>query len=426
MLINKLKQKLSGEFIRNVGWLGGAELANRVFRLGTTVVLARLLSPHDYGLAAVVITTNEFAHVFTLRAGIGGKVIQSSEEDVEVLSNTAYWLNWILCGSLFIIQCAAAYPIALFYGDNRVIFPICVAALVYLMLPIYAIQNARITRENRLDVTAIGNVLQSFFGNIFTVILAFLGLGMWAIVLPIVLTCPIWIVVNYSNHSWRPTKSFTLYRWQEIVDFGKDVLGYQLLDKLRSNLDYLLIGGFLGVDVLGFYYFAFNAGLGISLNIINVLVWPLFPHLCAARGDLKQLKQKYFSSLKTIASVIVPLVLLQSSLAPFYVPIIFGEQWVEAIPILILICLSALPRPFASAAAMLLQSVDKSRLNLYWSFIFTGFFAAALVVAMQWGTLAVAAAVLISHISAMPLFAVWATKYVFGKKSPLSFEGAKV
>jgi PST family polysaccharide transporter len=52
MLINKLKQQLSGQFIRNVGWLGGAELANRIFRLGTTITLARLLNPYDYGLVS--------------------------------------------------------------------------------------------------------------------------------------------------------------------------------------------------------------------------------------------------------------------------------------------------------------------------------------------------------------------------------------
>jgi len=93
MVINKLKQKLSGQFVRNVGWLGAGELLNRVFRLGTTVILAHLLSPHDYGLAAIVLTTKDFATVFSLRSGIGSKIIQADEKDVEVLSNTAYWLN---------------------------------------------------------------------------------------------------------------------------------------------------------------------------------------------------------------------------------------------------------------------------------------------------------------------------------------------
>ncbi len=420
MFINKLKQKLSSQFVRNVGWMGGGELANRIFRLATTVVLARLLNPHDYGLAAIVLTTKDFATIFTLRSGIGGKLIQADEKDVEILSNTSYWLNWILCIGLFSIQCAAAFPIAYFYKNNQVILPICVAAIEYLLLPIFAIQMALVNRENRFKVTALASTLQSFFGNIATMLLAFLGMGMWAIVLPGVLSIPVWIFVAYKSHSWRPTKKFTLYRWREIVNFGKNVLGVELLDKLRANLDYLLVGKFLGVEALGLYFFAFNAGLGISMNVINVLTWPLLPHLCAARGDFKQLKEKYFSSVKTIALVIIPLVLLQSSLAPFYVPIIFGNKWVTAIPILILVCLSALPRPFASAAAMLLVAVDKTDLDLKWNLLFTVILAMLLMIAMKWGIVAVAAAVFISHIVAMPLFSLWATRYVLRPNSPFA------
>lgn len=420
MAINKLKQKLSSPFVRNVGWMGAGELANRIFRLGTTITLARLLSPHDYGLAAIVLTTKEFASVFTLRSGIGCKLIQAEEKDVEVFSNTSYWLNWILCLSLFIIQCIAAFPIAWFYKDNQVILPICFVASEYLLLPIFAIQMALINRENRFNVIALASTIQSALGNLATIILALLGMGMWSIVFPVVLSTPVWIVIAYKSHSWRPTKNVTLCRWREVVNFGKNVLGIELLDKLRANLDYLLVGKFLGVNALGVYYFAFNAGLGISLNVINVLTWPLLPHLCAARSNFQQFKSKYFSSVKTIASVIVPLVILQSSLAPLYVPVVFGHKWITAIPILILICLSALPRPFAMAASSLLLAVNKTDIDFKWNLIFTVFLAMLLIVATKWGILAVAAAVLISHVVALPIFTVWATRYVLRPNSPFA------
>ncbi|HEY9670900.1 MAG TPA: lipopolysaccharide biosynthesis protein [Waterburya sp.] len=420
MLIAKLKQKISSPFVRNVGWLGGGELLNRIFRLGTTVVLARQLSPHDYGLAAIVLTINEFTSVFTLGHGIGGKIIQADEKDVEEISNTAYWINWIVGVSLFIIQCIAAFPLAFFYKNNQLILPICIVATEYLMWPFFAIQMARIERENRLKVSAIANSTQSFFANIASITLALLGMKMWAIVLPAVLTVPVWIVIARKHHSWRPSGSFSLKRWQEIVHFGKNVIAVEFLDKLRANIDYLLVGMFIGINELGIYYFAFNAGLGISLNIINVLTWPLFPHLCTARGNLEQLKSKYFTSLKTIALVVIPMVLLQSSLSPFYVPIVFGQKWVIAIPILILICLSAIPRPFSNAATMLLLAVDKADINLKWSLIFTVIFAMSLMVGLQGGILAVAAAVFISHAVAMPIFSIWATKYVIRTQSSLA------
>ncbi|MEM6752986.1 MAG: lipopolysaccharide biosynthesis protein [Cyanobacteria bacterium P01_C01_bin.38] len=424
MIIEKIRQQLSNQFIRNIGWLGGAELVNRVFRLGATVVLARALTPEDYGLAAVVLTINEFTTVFTLRAGIGGKIVQADEEDVEVFCNTAYWLNWILCFSLFLIQCIAAFPIARFYNEEKLILPLCVYSLVYLMLPFFAVHNALIDRANRLKITAISTAIQSMLNNILIPVFALSGLGMWALVLPGLFTTPVWIVVTHLNVPWRPKMSFTLKRWKEIVDFGKDVLGYELLEKLRANIDYLLVGRILGVEALGIYFFAFNAGLGISLNVINIMVWPLYPHLCAARNNFSEFKHKYFHSLKTIGLVIIPLVILQSSLAPFYVPIVFGQKWTTAVPILVLICLSAIPRPFGTAAALLLQSLDKAWINLRWSVLFTGIFVAALLVGMNWGIDGVAISVLISHAIAMPMFTVWATKFVFAKDS-VAFKQSK-
>ncbi len=196
----------------------------------------------------------------------------------------------------------------------------------------------------------------------------------------------------------------------------KNILGVELLNKLRGNIDYLLVGRFLGIDALGIYYFAFNAGLGISQNIMSAVTSALFPYLCAVRGDLKQLKERYFSTLKSTAMFVVPFIILQSSLAPFYVPIIFGQKWISTIPILVLICLSALPLAFYNPTYLLLNAVGKTHINLYWNLIYTVFFAIALLVAVQWGIFWVAVTVLICQVLAQPVFSIWAIKYVFGQK----------
>ncbi len=415
MLINKLKQILSGQFIRNVGWLGGAELANRIFRLGTTVTLARMFSLQDYGLMAVVYTVFDFATVFTLRGGVGAKIIQADEQDLKSICNTSYWLNWLLCSSVFMIQCLAAFPVAQFYGNNQLILPLCTSALIYLMMPLFIVHCALIERENRLKITAIANATQSILTNTITVILALLGMGVWAIVLPMVLTTPVWIVITWKNHSWRPPKSFSLEKWQEITNFGKNLVLVEFLDKLRGNLDYLIIGKFLGVEALGIYYFAFNAGLGISMNVINTFMSALFPHICAVREDYEQFKERYFTSLKKMTFVVVPLILLQSLLSPFYVPLIFGQKWMPAIPVLIMICLSVIPRIFGWASSLLLNALDKTHINLYLNIIFTVIFAASILFSVKWGIFWVAVAVLSSHLLVLPGFTIWTHQYAFNK-----------
>ncbi|MGL4881057.1 MAG: lipopolysaccharide biosynthesis protein [Waterburya sp.] len=415
MLIEKIKHILSGQFIRNVGWLGLAELVNRVFRLGTTVILARVFSPQDYGLMAVIYTIFDLATVFIFKGGIGAKVIQTDEAKLENTCNTSYWLNWLLCGMLFTIQCLAAYPIAKFYDNEQLVFPILTFSLMYLVYPFFLTHCALIERENRLKVIAVCNAVQSMLINIMTVTLALLGFGIWAIVLPMLITIPVWFIITWKNHDWRPPRSFSLKDWQEIIHFSKNVVGVELLTKLRLNLDYLIVGRFLGVEQLGIYFFAFNAGSGITNNIVNSLMSALYPHLCETRANIKQLYKRYYKSLKTISLTVIPIVILQSALSPIYVPIIFGEKWVSAIPILILICLSVIPMTFKHAASLLLNSIDKTHISLYFDLIYTIAFALGIVISVQWGILSVAVTVLVINFLFSSVFSIYSSKKAFDK-----------
>ncbi len=414
-LLQKLGKKFhsqDGKFLQNLGWLGISGGVNRLTRLLTTIVLARFLTQYDYGLAAIVLTTNEFVRVFT-RNGIGIKLIQVDEDNLESLAQSAYWLNWVIFTGLFIIQCIAAFPIAWIYGDQQLILPICIMGLGLLLVPHGLVQVFLIRRENRLKLLSIVQMIQISTDNILSLIFAIAGWGMWAIVLPKILVSPIWVIFMLKNHSWRPKLKFTNKNWRELIRYGRSVLGVELLNTLRNNLDYLIVGRFLSIEALGIYYFAFNAGLGISLGIINSLKLALLPHLCGARANIQEFKSRYINSLKTIAMIIIPMVLLQSSLAPIYVPIVFGEKWIVAIPVLILICLSAIPRPFADSASQLLLAADKPEIDLKWNILFTLVFAIALFLGVHWQSQGVATSVLIAHGIFMPLFTIWTTRYVF-------------
>lgn len=414
-ILNPIKHKFSNRFTQNVGWLGLAELLNRIFGLGTTVILSRTLSFEDYGLLAIVLTIYEFGNIFTGKAGIGAKIVQASEQDVEVLCETAYWMSWFASGMIFLLQFLAAFPIAWFYQDARLIAPLCVSAVMYLTLPPMTVQTALLERESRLNVFAICQVLRSFVANSLTITFILLGWKFWAVVVASVLALLPWVIIPRRMSSWRPKSTFTLHRWREIASYAVQIIGTEFLAKLRDNLDYLLVGRFLGLEALGIYYFAFNAGLGISLSIINALTVSLWPYLCAARDQLQTLKKRYFTGLKTIALVVIPLVLLQVSLAPIYVPIVFGEHRRVAIPILILICLSAIPRPFFLATTHLLNAVDQAQISVRWSLCFTFIYGIALIIGTHYGIWSVALAVLISQMVITPIFVTWGIRFIFKK-----------
>ena len=304
---------------------------------------------------------------------------------------------------------------AKFYGSDELILPLVTLSIIYLIQPFFLVQEALIIRENRLKITAFSKAALAVITNLITALLALLSMGVWAAVLAMLLAYPAQIIINYKNHSWRPTKNFKLDQWQEVVSFGGNILGVSLLEQLRLNLDYLIVGGFIGVDALGLYFFAFNAGIGISQNVIKVFTSSIFPYLCEVNDNLQELKKRFFSSLKKTSIVVIPLILLQSMLAPFYVPIIFGQKWVTAIPILIIICLSALPLSLYHSTNQLLNAVNKTQINLYWNLIFTVIFAMCLLVVVKWGVLAVALSVLACQVL-IPIFCIWAIKYVFARR----------
>jgi len=412
--LQKLKQRFSGQFIRNVGWLGIAELINRVSRLGVTIVLARTFSAQDYGLMAILYTVMDFATVFTMKGGIGAKIIQTNKQDLDDICNTSYWLNWILCCSVFGLQCVSSFPIANFYKSNELIFPLCVAASIYLMFPLFMVQASLIERENRLKITALVNATQTLVSNALTIILLMFQMGIWAIVLPLLLTTPIRMILIWKNHSWRPSRNIQFSQWQAITSFGGNLLGIELLGRLKSNLDYLIIGSFLGVDALGLYYFGFNAGLAITLNIITMFSSAIFPYLCEVRSDFKQLWKRFWDSIKKSYTLILPLIILQVALAPFYVPVLFGHKWTAAIPIVIMICLSALPMSLGNATYYLLNAVDKSRITLYWNLINTIGFGVCLLYSVRLGIFWVAGFVLLYQLVTVPLFSAWGIRNVFG------------
>jgi teichuronic acid exporter len=415
--MKRLRQILSAwkgdRFIRNIGWMGISEVVIRVFRLGTTVILARFLSPEDYGLAAIVLTTHEFIRVFT-RNGIADKIVQADASEVEDICRTAYGINWLIASVLFVVQCLAAFIISQIYHNSHLILPICLIALTYLIYPFASIQTALIRRENRLKILAFIFSTQISVDNVLTAILALYGWGMWAIVLPKFLVAPIWIVMSFKYHPWRMTQPFSLSKWRNITSFSTRILGVELLTTFRENIDYLLIGRFIGLEALGVYYFAFNAGLGISLGLIHSIQFSLFSDLCDIKSKFTFCTQTYTQSLKKIAVMIVPLVLLQSSLAPFYVPLVFGQQWVErgAIPVLIVICCSALSRPFADAASLMFRAFGRPQLELRWNILFTICLTVAIWVGTHWGILGAAIAVMLTHLILQPIYTWWATRQV--------------
>lgn len=418
----KLKQFASNNdslFIRNIGWLALSELAVRITRLVTAIVLARTMDPALFGLAALVLTINELIRVFN-RNGIGAKIIECTDNELDAITNTAYRLNWLFCGTLFILQCLIAYPLANFYKQPELIPMLQMLSLTYLLMPFAMVQAALVQRQQRFKQAALIDGGQVAIDNVITAILAVLGFGAWAIVLPKFLTSPIWVLGYRRAFKWAPTGKFNRFELAaDVLKFGRYYLSIEVLKTARLNLDNMIIARFLGIEALGIYYFARNAGLGFSLTLINAINTALYPNLCAIKDDAIALKQRFNSNLKKIALIALPLISLQAGLAFIYVPIVFGQQWVSAIPILSLLCLSALPRPLAESASALALATGRISLDFRWNILFTVLFIISVTVAATVSLLAVALTILILYVITHPIYLIYVWREIFNEETKI-------
>jgi len=401
-----LKSRFDNRFTRNAGWIGISEMMARMSRLLTAIVLARFLEPVEFGVAAIAITTYELIRVFT-QNGIGAKIVQTDDASLETTCNTAYRLNWVVAIALVLLQCLVAFPVAWFYDYDNLAWMVMLLAGVYLLIPLSQVQVFLIQRQNRLKVIALLSGTQVTVDNILTAVLAVAGFGAWAVVIPKLLVTPIWVFGVRRFQYWRPRRGAGLAQWREIFHFGKHVLGAEVLKATRLHVDNLIIGRFLGLEALGIYYFARNAGLGISMSLINSFNIALFPHFCEAQGNFSRLRRKFHASLQIVALVVPPVILLQCVLAPWYVPLVFGEKWIPAIPVLMLLCLSALPRPFGEGASQVMRALNRPDVDFYWSAIFTGLLISSVFAGLSGGVLGVALAVLLVHVLALPAYTLW-------------------
>ena len=396
--------EFSNKLIQAFSWLFAAQLLSRISRLMTTLVVARLLSPEHFGLVAIALATNELANVVA-RFGSTAALVQCDSKVLQERCKTAWSINWVLGIGLFLIQCGVAIPVAHWYDSPELVMPIVVLALSYLLLPLAQVNVALTLRRNDMRSVAKAEVLQSIADMLLTVTLAFAGFGLWALILPKVVVIPIWIYIHKTVSPWKPT-GFSLFNYKPLLAFSYRVMGVEVLNVVRHNIDYILIGAFLGIEALGIYFFAFNAGLGITKGVITALSNALYPNLCEQQRSLDAINSRFRQGLKVIGLVVVAVVALQTSLAEYYVPIVFGTKWVDygALPILITICLSAVPIAFVEAGSQYLRARGLPQRDLRWHLPFTVVFTLAILIGAQWGIEQVAIAILIVHLINLPFY----------------------
>ena len=375
--------------LKNVGWLASAEMVSRVTRIVAAIALARMLEPVEFGAAAVAITVFELVRVFN-QNGVGAAVVAAPEQDLPALMRTAHLAGWVTCLLLVILQCVVGFFVAKSTGSAEIGWMIVSLAGVYLFMPAGVPHGWMLQRQQRMSRIASVNAAQVSTDNILTAVLALVGFGPWAIVLPKLLTAPIWLVGVMWRRPWRPDRSAGFASPHKLVSFAAPVLCTELLNAARLHVDKLIIGAVCGLELLGVYYFAFNAGLGLSSALSVAFNGALYPNLCEAIRNTGSALGEFRRGLRTVAAPLAAVFILQAVMVPLYVPVVFGADWVFAVPLIAVLCLSGPAKLLTDGCALILRASGLPRYELLAVFASTATCLGAILMGAQVGLLSAA------------------------------------
>ncbi|WP_010140163.1 oligosaccharide flippase family protein [Oceanicola sp. S124] len=331
-----------------------SEAAAKGSRLLVVVAVARTMDAGAIGLAAAALAAADIVKSLT-ENGVGQRIIAAREADLAATTRSAHRIFWTWCLGLFTLQCAAGAVVWAMTGDAMLFALIAVLAGEYLFMPGGLVQCALAMRAGKMKQTAAIAGGQVVAANVASAVLALVFPGPMALILPRLLAAPVWLIAMRRLHPWKPDRSVAPAPLRPFLTYGWAVLGVEIVKALRLQADKLIIGAMLGTEVLGLYFMAFNAGLGLATSFSQAFATVLFPHLVTAPDRAAALRRSLILSV----AIIAPVVVLQALAAPLYVPLLFGAGWGDIDLVVSILCLAAIPGVVWSAAAQWLRAHDK-------------------------------------------------------------------
>ncbi len=375
--------------LRSAGLVGSAEIVNRITHIVTAIALARCLGVVEFGIAAAAITVHELTRMF-IQNGLGTRIITATNEELQDVAASVHRLNWRLGIMLASVQLCFALSLAVFWEASQLALAIAALALVHVIYPIAMVSVFLAQRDARWRCFSGAIAAQAVFDNLLTAGLAVGGAGIWAVVIPKILVAPLWVIWHRVATPWSATVKPDAVLDRQLLSHATKILGVEILANLRAQGDKALIGLLMGPQALGLYAFAANIGNSITTGLSQCISSVLLPFLRRGREN-GNLLLDFSQSLVTLLLPIVPVVAAQGLLAWWYVPLVFGDKWNDAIPLLLIISIFSLVRPVTAAVSQLLRASDNASTDMLAAAITTALFFTGLVAGSTLGLVAATA-----------------------------------
>jgi O-antigen/teichoic acid export membrane protein len=387
--------------MRGVGWIMASQGATQVFALLTSVVIARLLSPRQVGLAAEAVVFGSLALVIA-DFGLASVIVQRpslSETD----KSTAFWASMVAGAGLTAVGIGLSWPIASLYGQPQVQSLFAVLSVSFLLTAPGIVQGALLTRELKFRRLELRNIVATGAACATAIVVAALGFGPWALVAQALAVAGMSTVLLWRSSSWRPRLMFSWESLRGMAGFAGHTFGSKSLSWANLNVDNLLVGRFLGAGPLGAYSLACSLALS-ALNRLAVPITQVFFPAFSRMEDPERIGGAWLRALRMVALIVIPATLGFVVIARELVVVVFGRKWLPAVPVLQLLAPIGMLQAVNALNGGILQATGRARTLFRSTVLVSGVSLAAFAAGLPWGIKGVALAYLLASVVVQPWF----------------------
>ncbi len=379
-------------FRREVGlglfWVTVSAIALKGVSMVRDMILARWLMPDELGLVATATIAVSALELFA-ELGFSSALIYR-KDDVDKAANTAFILVIINCLILYGIAWVAAPYVAEFFsnqieGATELLTRVLrVLALTMVLASFGEVPLTLLTKGLGFKRRVLPEMIAGLSGTAVSIVLAFMQKGVWAIVFGRVITSLLMSILVWFFCDWRPKLSFDRGMAKELWDYGRHIIGSQVLVFGITNIDNAMVAKYVGQAALGGYWLAYKLSNLPATEIGRVVGRVMFPTYSRVQGDLVRLRQVFLKSAKFVALVAFPVAAITAVFAPDFMVVAYGGKFPFAVVPLQLLTIYGLARAIAGTMGSVFKAGGKPKWLVYiaiWRLITM---ASLLYPAIQW------------------------------------------
>jgi O-antigen/teichoic acid export membrane protein len=362
-------QSIKAAAARGVRWNGLATVLRVGFLTARMVVLARLLSQRDFGLASMVGVVLGYAQAY-VDLGLSSALIQKQEQDPDRLS-TIFWINLmagLLSGALLF---ALQKPVSLLFNEPGLVSLIAVSAL---QLPLVALGQqfeALFQRDLRFKLLAVVQIGADAVNTALAFVLALKGHGAWALVLGTLTGAALNSAGLFALgvQHWPVRFAFRPSEIKSHLRFGAYQLANINVGYLTANLDTIIIGRYLGTEAVGVYSLAQRVTQLPKRYINPVIAKVAFPVFAKQNRDKAQMAESLLQLQRSLSHLNAPLIVGLCLVAPLLIPLVYGQKWQSSVPLVQLLCALGLVGGVSGPTQLVRTALGHVRFNFHWTWI---------------------------------------------------------